>query len=164
MVISGGKITPVRSLQGTEGHGAAAGTAQSPEEDGEGQTGGAGKRRQEGAEGGRLNLLLQAALQARRCLLPTPLLSGVRAGAERRDQYNQPGALDWEPSASEGENGPHAQRGMLGRAGGSSASVLCLFGSTAGGRLQSTDLIWGQKGVCHRFLHFSFAIGGEQWH
>lgn len=51
-----------RGLLGT------AGKAQTPAENREGQTAGGGERRQEGAKGGRLNLLLQAALKTGRRL------------------------------------------------------------------------------------------------
>lgn len=82
-----------------------------PEEDGEGQSAEAGKRRQERAEGRQLSLLLQAAWQTGRHLLPTLLPAGVR-GQEPWPALHtlptaRPAALGWKPSASEEGNVLH---------------------------------------------------------
>lgn len=105
------KTTSARSLQGTDRHRATAGTVPTPEEDGEGQSAGAGKRRQERAEGRQLNLLLQAAWQTGRHLLPTLLPAGVRGQEPWPTLHTlptaRPAALGWKPSALEEGNVLH---------------------------------------------------------
>lgn len=111
------KITLVRSLQGTDGHRAAPGTAQTPEEDGKEQTAGAGEQRQEGAEGRRLSLLSRQPGKPGGVCCP----SRCRLGYTGRSQMPRPaphtlpraqlGAQNLEPSASEEGNGPHSQTG-----------------------------------------------------
>lgn len=111
------KITFLRSLQGTDGHRAAPGTAQTPEEDGKGKTAGAGEQRQEGAEGRRLSLLsrqpgkLGGVCCPSRCQLGYMGRSRVPRPAPHTLPKARLGAPDWEPSASEEGNGPHSQTG-----------------------------------------------------
>lgn len=70
-----------------------------------------------GAEGRRLNLLLQAALQTRRRFCPPRCQLGYagRSQAPRPAPHTLPGARPaapgWEPSASEEGDGRHPQRG-----------------------------------------------------
>lgn len=121
----------MRSLQGTDGHTATAGTVQTPEEDGEGQTAGAGERRREQREGGSICSCRQpceaggvGCPPAASCTAPPARLPGSLR-PRRKGMVHIP------------EEGQELALG----ADGGSVSTLCCFVSAAGGRLKSSGLI-----------------------